>query len=81
MFQCRSTACPICPEENRAGASELLLLEANWEGIAVHLRSDWRSVGIQRDITTGLVDAEATAKGREGAGSFVRAAGVPVPGR
>lgn len=83
LFQRRSTTYPRFPEENRVGEGELLLLEANWKGFALHLCSDRGSVGVQRDVTTGLVDTEAKAKakGRAGAGSFVQAAAVSLPGR
>jgi len=78
MFQRRCTTCPGFSEENWIGEGELLLLEADWKGFGMHVRSDGGSVVVQRDIATGLVDTEAKAKGREGACSFVRAEDVSL---
>ncbi|KAK2967070.1 hypothetical protein RJ640_015290 [Escallonia rubra] len=50
-------------------------------GAAVHVRAVRSCVAVQRDVPARLVDAEATAQGRERAGTPLRAQEVSVPGR
>jgi len=42
-----------------------LLLEADGQGLALHLHSLWRRLALERDVAARLVDAQATPQGRK----------------
>jgi hypothetical protein len=54
---------PEAPQEDGVGEGRRLLLEADGQGHALHLRALRRRLALERDLSPRLVDAQAAPQG------------------